>query len=100
MASELSVRSIIPQPGTRRVTVGVGITVEDDAIISIESSIIVQGNLNIYHADISDNMIVENALNTTSMFGSGNNLDNLEVATTRNRVIAYQYVLDPLTFKA
>ena len=82
MASELSVRSIVPQTELL-VTVGVGISVDDDATISIKSPINVVGNLNIGHADISDNLLVESTVTVNDdMFGDGSNITNLETATT------------------
>ena len=100
MASELSVRSIVPQT-ERLVTVGVGISVDADSDINIESPISVVGNLNIGHADVSDKLLIDSTLTINNdAVGDGSNITNLETATTRNRVIAYQYVLDPLTFKA
>ena len=59
MASELSVRSIVPQT-ERLVTVGVGISVDADSDYqSIESPISVVGNLNIGHADVSDKLLID-----------------------------------------
>lgn len=100
MASELSVRQITPQTA-RRVTVGYGISVDSTATISVESPINAVGNFNIGHGDIQDDLIVNDTITITSdAFGDGSNITNLDASTTRQKVIAYQYVLDPLPFKA
>ena len=100
MASEILVQKIVPL-NANKVTVGYGISVNDDAVISVGSSINVAGNLNIGHVDIQDYMQVGgNYTITGDMFGNGNAITNVEPATTRSSVIAYQYILDPLPFRS
>lgn len=100
MASEILVQQIVPL-NANKVTVGYGISVDADAVISVGSSLNVAGNLNIGHVDIQDYMQVEsNCTISNDMFGNGNALTNLEQATTRSSVIAYQYILDPLPFRS
>ena len=100
MASEIFVQRIVPQTA-RRVTVGYGISVNDDAVISVGSSINVAGNLNIGHVDIQDSMNVEdNYAVTGNMIGDGTNITNLPTSASKGAVIAYQYILDPLPFRS
>jgi len=100
MASEILVQQIVPL-NANRVTVGYGISVDADAVISVGSSINVAGNLNIGHVDIQDSMNVESTyIASNDMFGNGDTITNLDQSTTRNYVIAYQYILDPLPFRS
>ena len=100
MASEIFVQRIVPQTA-RRVTVGYGISINDDAVISVGSSINVAGNLNIGHVDIQDSMNIEDNYEVTgNMIGDGTNITNLPTSTSKGTVIAYQYILDPLPFRS
>ena len=98
MASEIKVREVRSASGGQ-VTVGYGVSVDDGSTISIGSSINVIGNLTVDDIDVTDSMEVEFNLDS-SLTGDGSNLTNMNPATDRSRVIAYNYIMDVLPLTA